>query len=137
MLNTLKYTPRRWVCSHRLGSPVSSQAVRTEHQDRGFFMATAGPVLSLEGSCTIKEVRICTRFPFREGSFTKGQDLCPQLIMQVLINLFFYVMFVTYSECKKKPYGVFYLEEKHIKTVKDTGDCLTHSKSLLGCAFVS
>lgn len=73
-----------------------------EHQDRGFLMATAGPVPSLEGSCTIKEVRICTRFPFREGSFTKGQDLCPQLMMQVLINFFFDVMFATYSECKKK-----------------------------------
>lgn len=71
-------------------------------------MATARPVPSLEGNSTVREVRICTRFPSGEGSFRKGQDLCPQLMMQVLINRFFNVMFMTQSDFFLN--AVFYLE---------------------------
>lgn len=38
-------------------------------------------------------------------------------MMQVLIDFFFNVMFVTYPQLKKKN-GVFHLEEKYIKTLK-------------------
>lgn len=80
-------------------------------------MATAGPVPSLEGSSTVKNARICTKFPSGEGSFRKGQDLCPQLMIQVPINFFFNVMFITYSEFFLKKIVYFTLRKNTFKHI--------------------
>lgn len=124
------------MCPYRLGIPCLLMGCgAAEHQDRGssWLLQLLGP--SLED----KEVRICTRFPSGKGSFRKGQDLSSQLMMQVPINVFFHcrvhiiLRFIFFF----KIYS-FYLKEKHIKTVKDTGRWLFNMcQELAGCALIS
>lgn len=99
VLNTLKYMRRRGCSPH---SPMSSGAVSTRTEaPHGYCRCCASSARQLlwQGQDLHK---VCSG----EGSFRKGQDLCPQLMMQVLIDFFFNVMFVTYPQLKKKKWCI-------------------------------